>query len=196
MLKDFELTFSPVTGEFLKTTYLNSDLILEYGSGGSTFLAASANKRVITVESDEVWLSKLIAKYDEKKLSGFIIPLLANIGKTENWGYPDDETQWKLWSQYPGLPWKYCKTHNLHPDVVLIDGRFRVASFIASCVCTEKPITLMFDDYVERRHYHCVENFVKPKQIIEERMAVFSISPGLVNAVQLLDNIEYFHRPE
>ncbi len=193
VLKEFELTFPEAVATFVKDAYRHSNVIIEYGSGGSTFVAAAASKTVITVESDQKWLKELMASYEAQNLPGHIIPLWANIGQTENWGYPEDETHWKLWSQYPSTPWQYCKKHNVAPDLVLIDGRFRVASFIACCIHTQKPITLLFDDYVEREQYHSVAAFVRPKQIIDERLAVFEINPGLISAHQLLDNLAYFH---
>jgi protein O-GlcNAc transferase len=37
------------------------------------------------------------------------------------------------------------------PDVVLIDGCFRVACFLACWANIQRPTTVIFDDYTERR---------------------------------------------
>lgn len=163
LFKKFELTFSEVVAAFVKKTYKKANVIVEYGSGGSTFLAAKAHKKIISVESDIEWLMELMASYKESSLKGDIIPLWANIGPTENWGYPDNESQWKQWPNYSKLPWKFCQEHKLSPDVILIDGRFRVACFLACCVAVKKPTLLLFDDFVEREHYHCVKKIIPPR---------------------------------
>jgi hypothetical protein len=41
---------------------------------------------------------------------------------------------------------------------------------------TEKPVTVLFDDYVARRQYQRVERFVQPVEI-RGRMARFDIVP-------------------
>lgn len=196
MFKKFELTFPPKVADFVKETYQNAQLIVEYGSGGSTLFAAQVGKKILSVESDIQWLMELMASYKEAGLPGDIVPLWANIGKTENWGYPDNEAQWKTWPTYAKLPWQFCQEHTLNPDIVLIDGRFRVACFIASCMAIKKTTTLLFDDYVERSHYHCVNHIVKPDTIIDNRMAVFTLHPNMIDGNYLLQHLEYFYEPE
>jgi len=195
LFKQFELTFSPECGAYVEQVYARADLIVEYGSGGSTMLAAKSNKTVLTVESSIEWLMELMASYKEQGLPGDIIPLWADIGPIENWGYPDDESAWKKWPDYAQLPWRYCREHALAPDLVLIDGRFRVASFVACCVNTTRPVTILFDDYSEREHYHCTERICKPDIIIDERMAVFNVLPGMLDSSSVLEFMPYFHDP-
>jgi hypothetical protein len=49
-----ELTFSPEVAELVRETYAQAQVILEYGSGGSTVLASEmAGKTVFSVESDK-----------------------------------------------------------------------------------------------------------------------------------------------
>ena len=47
-------------------------------------------------------------------------------------------------------------------DTVLIDGRFRVASFLTTLLYCEKGTKIIFDDYVTRSKYHIVEMFEQP----------------------------------
>lgn len=205
MFKDFELTFPDACADAIHQYYDQANLIVEYGSGGSTFVAAAKNKTVITVESSQEWLMALMASYKEKRISsetfngkrlnGEIMPLWADIGKTEAWGYPAGEDGWKTWSKYPTLPWDFSREHKLHPDTVLIDGRFRVACFISTCVRIERPVTLIFDDFVERSQYHSVTNIVQPREIIGDRMAIFDLQPNMVDATYMLDNLTYFNDP-
>jgi hypothetical protein len=63
-----------------------------------------------------------------------------------------------------------------HPDVVLVDGRFRAACFMTAYLNAERPITLLFDDYIKRTEYHVIERLCKPSRMIG-RMAVFELRP-------------------
>lgn len=196
MFKNFKLTFSEKVTLFVKQEYQQASNILEYGSGGSTILAASKGKTVVSTESSAPWLIELMGSYKERKLPGDIIPIFCDIGETKAWGHPKDETRWKSWPAYPINAWKYCLDNKINPDLVLIDGRFRVACFIASCINTTTPMRILFDDFVERPHYHIVKSIVEPSQIIDNHLAVFDIKPGMVSSKFLLDNLHFFHNPD
>ena len=98
----------------------------------------------------------------------------------------------RQWLDYTKRPWHYCKEHALNPDIILIDGRFRVASFLSSCVYLKKETIVLFDDYADRDNYHVFDDIIKPSEIIDKRMAVFHVKPGLVNAEYLLEKISYY----
>ena len=59
---------------------------------------------------------------------------------------------------------------------------------------TEKPVTLLFDDYLPRKAYHVVEEFLGQPEIIG-RMAVFEISPMAIPKDRLLRVIELICAP-
>ncbi|NAW77309.1 hypothetical protein CAG60_00210 [Vibrio sp. V33_P6A3T137] len=195
MFRQFQLTFTPDCIEYVKKAYANHKVILEYGSGGSTLYAAEQGCTVVTTETDPKWLVELMGAYQEQKLPGTIIPIYADIGSTKAWGRPVDDSQFKLWPDYPQRAWRYLQEHKLHPDLILIDGRFRVASFLTACVNIRKPTLVLFDDYVERDYYHIVEALFQPVEIIDDRMAVFEIKPRKVTPRFLVENINYFIDP-
>lgn len=195
MFRDFEVTFTPESGEYVKEQYRNASCILEYGSGGSTIFAAAEGKTVITTESSPLWLLELMGTYKEKKLPGDIIPLYVDVGETKEWGYPATESKWRNWPAYTWKGWQYCSDNSILPDLVLIDGRYRVASFIASCVKTTVPVRILFDDFAGRPYYHLVKNVVEPAQVIDDRLAVFEVEPGLINTDYLFDHLHYFYNP-
>ncbi len=62
------------------------------------------------------------------------------------------------------------------PDVVLIDGRFRVACFLTVMLRATKPVTVLFDDYHKRPEYHWIEEFGAPVDRAR-RMARFEVTP-------------------
>jgi hypothetical protein len=71
-------------------------------------------------------------------------------------------------------PWQVANKLELIPDAVLIDGRFRVASFLYSLISARVGTILMFDDYLNREKYFIVENFVKLQEK-HGRMGVFYV---------------------
>ena len=60
--------------------------------------------------------------------------------------------------------------------MILIDGRFRIACFVTAYLRTTKPVIVLFDDYVDRPHYHVVERLLKPSEYVG-RMARFDLQP-------------------
>jgi len=195
MFNEFELTFTEICSQHINTAYAKSNVILEYGAGGSTLLAAKLGKTVITTETNPAWLIELMGAYKEKKLSGDIIPIYADIGQTKAWGYPVDDTSHLKWPDYAQKSWRYCDEHQLCPDLILIDGRFRVATFLACCASITKPTTLIFDDYQKREYYHIVTQLFEPVNIIDDRMAIFKIKPKKISATFILENMNFFLDP-
>lgn len=187
------MTFSDVCNKFVTQKYSKAETILEYGSGGSTILAASLGKKIISVESSSTWLLELIGSAAEQELPGKIIPLYVDVGPTGDWGKPKDESKWKNWLNYPRLPWQYCQQNRIDPDLVLIDGRFRVACFLATCAYVQKETTVLFDDYEERPHYHIVEKSFEKIDVIDGRMAVFKIKPNKLDSNDLMNCLHYFN---
>lgn len=195
MFKYFDLSFTQDCSQYIKKTYSKHKTILEYGSGGSTLLAAESGAMVVTTETDAKWLVELMGAYQERELPGTIIPIFADIGPTKAWGRPIDESNIKQWPDYSQRAWRYLDEHQLHPDLILIDGRFRVASFLTACANIRKTTLVIFDDYVERDYYHSIEELFQPIEIIDNRMAIFKIKPRKVNANYLLMNFHYFLDP-
>ena len=69
------------------------------------------------------------------------------------------------------------KDNSFVPDLILIDGRFRVSTFL-SCVLKFPGAKVLFDDYVDRENYHVVESVIKPKRTVG-RIAEFKVPKHL-----------------
>ncbi|VVM22346.1 hypothetical protein BSPWISOXPB_2687 [uncultured Gammaproteobacteria bacterium] len=54
--------------------------------------------------------------------------------------------------------------HEQKPQFVLVDGRFRVACFLYYLATGAPGTKIVFDDYVNRPHYHLIEEFVEPNK--------------------------------
>lgn len=169
------LTLPPDESQLLQQHYASARVILEYGSGGSTVFAAQhPDKLIFSVESDRAWFLSLQRKCDEADLPSSPIFYHADIGKTGAWGRPVDDRLWSGFYRYPLGIW--AESFFRQPELVLIDGRLRPACFLATCINTRAPVTVLFDDYLDRCSYKVVEELVRPTTTVG-RMAVFHITP-------------------
>jgi len=173
---EFELTFPEQEAAVLRQRYRQARVILEYGSGGSTLLAAQMpGKYIMSVESDATWARRLQDKIDASALPSSAVVWHCDIGPTGAWGRPVDETSWRRFHHYPTRIW--YEPFFRDPDTVLIDGRFRSATFVSVFLRIRKPGTVLFDDYGGRPAYHAVERLASPVAR-HGRMAEFHIEPG------------------
>jgi hypothetical protein len=158
-----------VLTEYLKKT----SVFLEFGAGGSTFLALHTGvNEVHSVESDLVFLSSISKRVYSLGLAPKFHPHPIDIGPTGEWGAPKSRDFASTWFLYPLKVWYELIFSQSSPDLILIDGRFRVSCFLASLVLAKKGATILFDDYYERSYYHVVESFIKPSLRVG-RLAVF-----------------------
>jgi hypothetical protein len=138
---------------------------LEFGMGGSTLLAVQAGIRnIVAVDSDAKWVeevrsSPMFASHVEQGRASL---LYADIGPIERWGRPVDTTPVPKWTTYLTLPWQELDRRGLVPDLIFVDGRFRVACcfsiFLASVarLATEGGPRVLIHDFTRRTAYHSV----------------------------------------
>jgi hypothetical protein len=174
-LKRPVLTLPPAAAEALRANYATAKTILEYGSGGSTVVAAELGRRVFSVESDAAWLAGMEAWFAANPQAGQVTMHHGDVGPTGDWGMPVSSGAFRKYPGYAASVWD--RKDFVAPDVVLVDGRFRVACFVTAFLRTTRPVRLLFDDYVERQHYHVVERLVAPVAHAG-RMAIFDLEPA------------------
>lgn len=190
-----KLTFPPSVAERVQAEYENANVILEYGSGGSTVLAAKQpNTRVFAVESDKDWADSLHSYIEKQKPEASVTIHYANIGPTGDWGHPLRYRKMHSlrYLGYSRSVWN--RTDFIHPDVILIDGRFRVGCFLTCLSRIKRPTRILFDDYLDRPTYHVVERYSRPVETVG-RMAIFSAKPEDARQLSSLRRIrEEMHR--
>lgn len=136
----------------------------EFGSGGSTLYAIQNNvNNIITVETDPKWIdilkkNKYISKkINDKKLEILYIDINCTWWHHVSWGkrkkpYTKNTENWIKYS-------KLIMKSSFTPDLILIDGRFRVASALESVKVMNDETYLLFHDYTMRTQYHVIEEF-------------------------------------
>ena len=125
--------------------------------------------QIISVETDPVWAEKVkTAAPAENRLSMQLI----DVGAVGAWGRPLDYSKRGNFSAYAEALWQ----NGTVPDVILIDGRFRVFCFLTCLLRAPAGTVVIFDDYIERPYYHIVEEFAAVSRR-NERQAIFTL-PG------------------
>ncbi|MDG0801183.1 tetratricopeptide repeat protein [Pectobacterium polaris] len=136
----------------------------EFGSGGSTKLAARNNVEVFGVESDKVWVETL-----KKEVGPLCKVEYVDIGPTKAWGYPVDDIHREKFPHYSETILKHDRTFNL----ILVDGRFRVActlNAIKHILEKKKNIAdsvIFIHDFWNRPDYHIVLEFLEKLKMAE-----------------------------
>jgi hypothetical protein len=189
------LTLPEAEAAHVAEAYDAADVILEYGSGGSTVMASELpGKTVFSVESDQAWLRMMHGWLAQNRpAQGTRVEIIwSNVGETGDWGRPVNDAGWRHYADYPLAIWQ--REDFVQPDVVLVDGRFRPGCAMATAFCTARPVTVLVDDYKRRKSYHAIEEFLGAPRLIG-RMAEFEVAPMAVPAHRLLPILKMMTRP-
>ena len=137
-----------------KSTYY-----FEFGSGGSTYQAATRNniKTIYTVESDAEWHNKLKAQLKKYNHIKYLFRDLETPGN--NWGYPGKNCSNLKKIAYSHRIYQLTPEEKKKINLILIDGRFRVACALKSFNIMSDDCVLAFDDFMARSYYHIVLNY-------------------------------------
>src|SRR5262249_24928875 len=104
--------------------------------------------------------------------SGRIVVRYVDVGPVKKMGRPQDPARRDDWPTYSQAPWQDYQ--DAPPDVVLVDGRFRVAC-VMQAVLHGAP-TIVIHDFWSRPHYHEVLRFLVWRESAGT-MGVFGPSP-------------------
>lgn len=159
---------------FFKNQIAKCTCFLEYGCGGSTYYASmvAGVPNIISVDTSKLWVDKVKHALSNSKSN--LNLYYCNVGEIGDWGTPINGDRYQHFWRYTVYPWSTARKKSLEPDLVLVDGRFRVASFLYSLVAAKEGTLIMFDDYFDRKKYAVVEEFCQIKEA-HGRMAVFCV---------------------
>ncbi|PSJ46277.1 peptide-binding protein [Zobellella endophytica] len=163
----------------------------EFGSGGSSVVAKEHGLTVYGVESDKNWVDKLKEHLgDDFKVEH------VDIGPTGEWGYPTSKDEEK----FPHYS-RSIFNHKDHFDLILVDGRFRVACTISSIMHTLKAspspyaTKIFIHDFWNRSQYHKTLEFLDEIERVESA-GVFKIKKNIKEECLHLVWKEYSTNPQ
>jgi hypothetical protein len=163
-----------------------SQRYLEFGSGGSTWLAAAQCKEwLITIDSSREWLDNV----RQQTLLSATKPetVFVDIGPIGDWGTPIDPHSRHKWPAYHENIW--LREQCANADLYFVDGRFRVACAM-QCMLHSKPGSLIaIHDFSDRPHYHVVRRVAR-EIATAELLSIFvrSDTLDLDLATEILDD--------
>ena len=150
---------------------------LEFGSGyHSTSLAVQEKKinRITTVESNRHFWRELV-KTDKNIKEAVrmkrLKPIFVNIGLIKEWGYPVDDSLIEHWPEYARCPFVSKSDY----DLVLIDGRFRIACALNACINLSSDTKILIHDFYNRPYYRLLLLFLNEIDKVDT-MGLFSIN--------------------
>jgi hypothetical protein len=139
-----------------KKQILECENYVEIGCGQSTVYCCTLKhlNKIVAIDTSSTWL-----KYVEHLVPNDSKVTLhhTNFGKVGEWGRPLNYTHIDQLHDYTSAVFKYC-----NPDLILIDGRFRVFCFLFTLQEATIGTRIIFDDYTNRPHYHIIETVVRP----------------------------------
>lgn len=163
----------------------------EIGCGQSTcFAANAANIEVIySVDNSQEWINYVKDAVMSKKVNLIHIDL----GVLGEWGRPKGYEKIENLDHYA-----LSLINQKHkPELILIDGRFRVFCFLRIITSCDYDLKIIFDDYLEERaYYKIVEKIIVPS-FTNGRQALFEInedfrkSGGIENATKMIESFRF-----
>ena len=174
--------------DLFESYLLTAENYFEFGSGGSSKLAASMGLTVNGVESDKKWLDRLKMDLGRKANIEYI-----DIGPTREWGYPVDlsaEERFPLYSES-------INTSGTSFDFILVDGRFRVACALETAVNIlthkkEERATIFFHGFHGRDYYKPVLDYLEVIDSVDSAV-VFKVKKN-VDREKLRETILLFNK--
>ena len=167
-----------------KKNIIDINVYGEYGVGTSTSWVFNNTKaKILSVDTSMEWINDVKSKINSSDRAEID---WVDLGQLGDWGRPATYKKRKYFFNYIHSIW----SKEDKPELVLIDGRFRVACFLFSLISASAGTKIIFDDYVNRKHYHVIEEFVQPIETYC-RQALF-IVPKELDIKNIKKTIEQF----
>jgi hypothetical protein len=150
---------------------------LEFGTGGSTVLAAQfVQSRITSVDSSVEWLDKVRAACADAGCKAELDLVFVDIGPTRDWGYPSDPATAPRWPTYHEAIWD--RPGAREADFCLVDGRFRVACFLQALLHCRPGTPIAIHDFDSRPGYHIVRELAREVAMAQD-LSVFLPRPDI-----------------
>ena len=153
-----------------------SERYLEFGCGGSTYVASQrVSRSIVSVDSSTEWLKRVSAACAGSECSVKPKTVYVDIGPTGAWGVPTDAGTRSRWPAYYESVWTVSDTYE--SDLILVDGRFRVACFVNTLMNCRPDAVIVMHDFASRSQYRAV-NQVAREIARADDLSTFIPMPG------------------
>lgn len=161
----------------------------EYGCGESTvWVAANTCASILSVDTSQVWCESVLERVHADADNRDISIQHIDFGDVGAWGRPVSFKHRARFHLYRESIWNMPAK----PDVVLIDGRFRVACFLTSLVSADPGTSILFDDFLDRPGYELVLDYIRPVESCGTQ-SLFVVPEGkILNTDTIFAEIERF----
>lgn len=161
---EFPIAMSPVEVSYFERKIKQSSIYFEFGAGGSTKLACYANKNmtIFSVDSNLDFLLQIMHNDScvrDRYSDGQLFMYIADIGEVREWGYPIYNHS-KAFEEYSMSIIKGYSANPSDIDLVLVDGRFRVACVLQTLLVTSRDTLILVHDFFNRPEYFIVLLYV------------------------------------
>lgn len=141
-------------------------------------------RTLLSIENDYQWAVDIQTKVPRA------IVKYVNTGPVNPGGGPKDESKKNSWCEY----YNSCKYRHVDPDLVLVDGRWRVACALTAALECPNAIFLIHD-FKPRVSYHVLYNYFDVIEEVETLIAL-RVKPN-ISREEVLNVIEqYKYRAE
>tara|TARA_Y100000389_G_scaffold7851_1_gene7499 strand:- start:559 stop:1131 length:573 start_codon:yes stop_codon:yes gene_type:complete len=169
----------------------NINVYFEYGSGGSTYQASIRKniKIIYSVESDIIWQKKLNQIITNPNINYIYNEMNT---KPNTWGHPGKNASKDQKINYSNQITKLSKEEQDRIDLVLIDGRFRVACCLKCYSIIKDDCLIAFDDFLNKptyhiilQYFHIIEKTQDNKMVILKKKKNLNIPKELIEKYEL-----------
>jgi len=133
----------------------------EFGCGGSTVFCDSPQRKIKSIDNNEVWLNKV-----RPLISPTTELIYINTGPVLEYGNPADPTLVAGFADYSLA----FSQRDSETDLVLVDGRFRIACALQIVLSNYTGVVLLHD--AERSEYQPVFKFFTVIERVENLIAL------------------------
>lgn len=179
---------SKKANNFFREKLKKAIFYFEYGSGNSTLLVDKYKKKFISIELDKKFYQIVCNNVKRKKNIKLI-----NMGPVGEFSYPIFKNKKKIIEYIQSINIFFKKKD--YPDLILVDGRFRVACCINIYFLIKKfnkyPLIIL-DDYKKRKYYKVLNRIFDIKKC--GRMAILEVKKKKIINEQTLNEFIFDSR--
>tara|TARA_B100001989_G_C24419151_1_gene403116 strand:+ start:265 stop:822 length:558 start_codon:yes stop_codon:yes gene_type:complete len=158
----------------INTTYF------EWGSGFTTVTADKIGAKVTSIEGSKDWYNKMIKKKFSNRTNLFYV----DIGETGSFSNPKDPTK----------SHNYITSIKDKQDIILVDGRWRVACAIRAFPFISENGRLMIHDF-HRKYYHSLLKIYQEESKVDS-LAVMKPLKNISNLYLEKMFLNFVHNPK